>query len=476
MEQNIKDQLISLFIAHFKEEVSIFEPLPASGSYREYARIKSMHHNMIGAYNNDVKENKAFFEFSAHFLKKDIPVPHIYSISADQKCYLQEDLGNTTLFEFLTKVGETEGFSDKIVDEYKKVLRQLPRIQLVAGKDIDYSICYPREAFDKQSMMWDLNYFKYYFLKLAKIPFEEQALEDDFQLFSDYLLEADNNAFLYRDFQSRNIMLKDRQVYFIDYQGGRKGALQYDLASLLYDAKANIPEAEREVLLEFYLDELNQYKDVDRQKFKSHFDGYVLIRIMQAMGAYGFRGFFEKKEHFLKSIPYALKNLETLLAKHTVEVELPELFKVLKAVCESAFLKSISSESDRLTVMVSSFSYKKGIPKDPSGNGGGYVFDCRAIHNPGRYIEYKYLTGKSPEVQQFLEEKSTIAEFMASVISLVTSSVEVYLDRGFTHLSVNFGCTGGQHRSVYAAEKMAEYLRNNYPVTVVLKHIEQDKK
>ena len=476
MEQNIKDQLISLFEAHFKEEVTLIQPLPASGSYREYARLKSMHHNVMGAYNHDVKENKAFFEFSAHFLKREIPVPHIYSISADQMSYLQEDLGNTTLFDFLTKVGDTEGFSEKIVEEYKKVLRQLPRIQLVAGKDIDYSVCYPREAFDKQSMMWDLNYFKYYFLKLAKIPFEEQALEDDFQLFSDYLLEAENNAFLYRDFQSRNIMLKDRQVYFIDYQGGRKGALQYDLASLLYDAKANIPEQEREDLLEFYLDELSQYKDVDRQKFKSYFDGYVLIRIMQAMGAYGFRGFFEKKEHFLKSIPFALKNLETLLAKHTIEVKLPELFKVLRAIGESSFLKSISSDNDRLTVLVSSFSYKKGIPKDHSGNGGGFVFDCRAIHNPGRYVEYKYLTGKSPEVQQFLEEKSTIAEFMASVISLVSNSVEVYLDRGFTNLAVSFGCTGGQHRSVYAAEKMAEYLRNNYPVTVVLQHIEQDKK
>lgn len=476
MEQKIKDQLIGLFEAHFNEEVSTFEPLPASGSYREYARMKSIHHLVIGGYNQDIKENNAFFEFSAHFLKRDIAVPGIYLVSSDQKCYLQEDLGNTTLFDFLTKMGETEDFPEKIVEEYKKVLRQLPRIQLVAGKDIDYSVCYPREAFDKQSMMWDLNYFKYYFLKLAKIPFDEQALEDDFQTFSDYLLAADNNAFLYRDFQSRNIMLKDEKVYFIDYQGGRKGALQYDLASLLYDAKANIPEEEREVLLEFYLDELSQYKDIDRQKFKSLFDGYVLIRIMQSMGAYGFRGFFEKKEHFLKSIPFALKNLGALLAKHTIEVKLPELFKVLKAVGESAFLKSIGSENNKLTVIVSSFSYKKGIPKDRSGNGGGFVFDCRAIHNPGRYLEYKYLTGKDPEVQQFLEEKSTIAQFMTSVISLISNSVEVYLDRGFTHLSVNFGCTGGQHRSVYAAEKMTAYLRNNYPVTVVIQHVEQDKK
>jgi len=476
LELKIKDQLISLFESHFKEEVTFFEQLPGSGSYREYARMKSAGHQVIGAFNNDVKENQAFLEFSAHFRNKNIPVPHIYATSSDLKTYLQQDLGNTTLFDFLTQTRETEGFSVKIVDVYKKVLRELPRIQLVAGKDIDYSVCYPRDAFDKQSMMWDLNYFKYYFLKLAKIPFDEQALEDDFQAFSDYLLAVDNNAFLYRDFQSRNVMLKDGEVYFIDYQGGRKGALQYDLASLLYDAKANIPEAEREELLEFYLNELSQYKHVDREKFKSLFGGYVLIRIMQAMGAYGFRGFYEKKEHFLKSIPFALRNLETLLARNTIQAALPELFKVLKAVTESSFLRSISPVNDRLTVRVSSFSYKKGIPKDPSGNGGGFVFDCRAIHNPGKYEEYKHLTGKDPQVQQFLEEKSTMADFLAPVISLVSHSVEVYSLRGFSHLCVSFGCTGGQHRSVYAAEKLAEYLKNNYPVEVVLQHIEQDNK
>jgi aminoglycoside/choline kinase family phosphotransferase len=476
LELKIKDQLISLFETHFKEEVTYFEQLPASGSYREYARMKSQKHQALGAYNQDIKENQAFLGFSAHFSNKELPVPQIFAVSPDQQTYLQEDLGNTTLFDFVTKTRETEGFSAKIVDEYKKILRLLPRIQLVAGKDIDFGLCYPREAFDKQSMMWDLNYFKYYFLKLAKISFDEQALEDDFQAFSDYLLAVDNNAFLYRDFQSRNVMLKDGQVYFIDYQGGRKGALQYDLASLLYDAKANIPEAEREELLEFYLNELSQYKHIDREKFKSLFGGYVLIRIMQAMGAYGFRGFYEKKEHFLKSIPFALKNLENLLAKNTIQVQLPELFKVLKAITESTFLRTISPVDDRLTVRISSFSYKKGIPADPSGNGGGFVFDCRAIHNPGRYEEYKHLTGKDAQVQQFLEEKSTMSDFLTSVFALVTQSVEVYLSRGFSNLCVNFGCTGGQHRSVYAAEKLAGYLKNNFPVTVVLQHIEQENK
>ena len=465
-----------MFESHFKEEVTFFEQLPTSGSYREYARMKSASFRSIGAYNEDVKENQAFLEFSAHFRNKNIPVPEIYAVNNDQKTYLQEDIGNTTLFDFITETREKEGFSEKIVDVYKKVLQQLPRIQLIAGKDIDYSVCYPRDAFDKQSMMWDLNYFKYYFLKLAKIPFDEQALEDDFQAFSDYLLAVNDQAFLYRDFQSRNVMIKDGEVYFIDYQGGRKGALQYDLASLLYDAKANIPEAEREELVEYYLDELNKLKHTDRDKFKSLFGGYVLIRIMQAMGAYGFRGFYEKKEHFLKSIPFALRNMETLLAKNTIQIKLPELFKVLKAVTESEFLRTISPADDRLTVRINSFSYKKGIPADPSGNGGGYVFDCRAIHNPGRYPEYKHLTGKDAQVQKFLEEQTTMAGFLESVFSLVINSVEVYSSRGFKHLCVNFGCTGGQHRSVYAAEKLSEYLKNNFPVTVVLHHIEQDKK
>ncbi|MFY9150907.1 MAG: RNase adapter RapZ [Prolixibacteraceae bacterium] len=474
MELKIKDQLIKLFESHFKEEVTFFEQLPTSGSYREYARMKSASFQIIGAYNQDTKENQAFLEFSAHFRNKNIPVPEIYAVSDDLKTYLQEDMGNITLFDFITQTREKEGFSGKIVDVYKKVLQQLPRIQLVAGKDLDYSFCYPRDAFDKQSMMWDLNYFKYYFLKLAKISFDEQALEDDFQAFSDYLLAVNDNAFLYRDFQSRNVMLKNNEVYFIDYQGGRKGALQYDLASLLYDAKANIPEAEREELVDFYLDELNKYKHTDRDKFKSLFGGYVLIRIMQAMGAYGFRGFYEKKEHFLKSIPFALKNLETLLAKNTIQVKLPELFKVLKAVTESEFLRTISPADDRLTVRINSFSYKKGIPADPSGNGGGFVFDCRAIHNPGRYPEYKHLTGKDAQVQKFLEEQTTMSGFLESVIKLVSYSVEIYSARGFNHLCVNFGCTGGQHRSVYAAEKLSEYLKNNYPVTVVLHHIEQD--
>jgi len=470
-----KNEIIQLFENQFNEKVETFEMLPASGSYREYCRLQNANRSVIGALNTDLKENTAFLSFTNHFFKKGLHVPEIYAVSSDLKKYLQQDLGNVTLFNFLSTTREKEGFSENIVSKYKKVLEELPKIQIIAGKELDYSVCYPRDAFDKQSMMWDLNYFKYYFLKLAKIQFDEQALEDDFQLLSNYLLSANSGFFLYRDFQSRNVMLKDDEVYFIDYQGGRRGALQYDLASLLYDGKADIPESIRTQLFQFYLKELKKYLTVDEEKFTAFYKGFVFIRIMQAMGAYGFRGFYEKKEHFLKSIPFALKNLKTLLKDVSLPVELPELFNVFEQLIHSEVLKEIGQTKNDLTVRITSFSYKNGIPTDPSGNGGGHVFDCRAINNPGRYAEYKELTGKDLAVQEFLEQKSEIGIFLNSVKVLVDQSVKTYLERGFTNLCVNFGCTGGQHRSVYSAEKIAKHLQNNFPVNVVLSHREQEK-
>ncbi len=474
MKTEEKNEIIQLFEQHFQEKVETFSMLPASGSYREYCRLQNNNRSVIGAFNEDVKENTAFLSFSNHFRQKEIHVPEIYTVSSDLKKYLLEDLGDTTLFDYLSKTRESEGFSENIISEYRKVLHELPKIQIIAGKDLDYSVCYPREAFDKQSMMWDLNYFKYYFLKLAKVPFDEQALEDDFQAFSNYLLSAPSGFFLYRDFQSRNVMLKGGKVYFIDYQGGRRGALQYDLASLLYDGKADIPQDVRNQLFQFYLGELKNYLHVNEQEFTSYFNGFVLIRIMQAMGAYGFRGFYEKKEHFLKSIPFAIKNLENLLPGLKLPVKLTELVKVLNLLTQSETLREIGRSSSDLTIRITSFSYKKGIPDDPSGNGGGFVFDCRALNNPGRFPEFKNLTGKDLKVQEFLEQKSEIEWFLKTIKTLIDQSVKNYLERGFNHLSVNFGCTGGQHRSVYAAEKIAAYLRNNYPVNVVLLHREME--
>ena len=475
MEKKTRQDLLEFYKNKFQEENISIEILPPSGSYREYIRLTSPNFSAIGTWNNDVKENNAFVEFSKHFRIKGINVPDIYAYNSSKCIYLQEDLGNETLFSFLSTVRETDGFSDEIILIYRKVIRELPKIQIIAGQDLNYDFCYPRKVFDRQSMMWDLNYFKYYFLKLAKISFNEQLLEDDFTAFTDYLLKAESSFFMFRDFQSRNIMLQDGEPWFIDYQGGRQGALQYDLASLLYDSKADIPELVREGLTEDYLNELEKIHPVDRSEFKQFFFGYVLIRMMQSMGAYGFRGFYEKKEHFLKSIPYALNNLEIVLQKIALPVELPELIHVLKSLRESETLKHIASKPAEMTVQITSFSYKKGYPADNSGNGGGFVFDCRSVRNPGKYDQYKSLTGKDKPVISFFEEDSDMEEFLKPIFSIVGRTVEKYSERGFTNLSVSFGCTGGQHRSVYSAERMAAFLRNNYPVRVVIHHREQDK-
>ncbi len=341
LKQQLKNNLIELFEKHFGEKAKHFEILPASGSYREYYRIKSKRYQAIGAYNNDLKENTAFIEFSKHFRAKGIHVPEVYAIGVPHSIYLIEDIGDETLFSFLKRIREEEGFSDKLTAVYKNVLQQLSAIQVKGAEGMNWSYCYPRPSFDKQSMLWDLNYFKYYFLKLAKVPFDEQALEDDFHTFIAFLLEADQGYFLYRDFQSRNIMLHNELIYFIDYQGGRRGALQYDLASLLYDAKADIPHEVRGELLEYYLGQLEKQTAVDRGNFKKYYYGYVLIRIMQAMGAFGFRGFYERKEHFLESIPYALNNLQQVLENSSLPVEIPELQKVLHTLGESESLRKI---------------------------------------------------------------------------------------------------------------------------------------
>jgi len=474
LKNKTRQDIIDLFKKRFTEDKITVETLPPSGSYREYIRLTSPNFKAIGAWNEDEKENNAFIEFSKHFKSKGIKVPEIYDYISSECIYLQEDLGNETLFSFLDQVREFEGFSDKIIRMYRKVVKELPKIQIVAGQDLNYDFCYPRNAFDRQSMMWDLNYFKYYFLKLAKIPFNEQLLEDDYTTFTDYLLKAESNFFMFRDFQSRNIMILDDEPWFIDYQGGRQGALQYDLASLLYDSKADIPQNVREELMEDYLDELEKIHPVDRTEFRQYFYGYVLIRMMQAMGAYGFRGFYEKKEHFLKSIPFALDNLHTVLSKVDLPVKLPELIKVLKSMSQSETLKKVASKQAELTIAITSFSYKKGYPTDLSGNGGGFVFDCRSVRNPGRYDQYKSLTGKDEAVISFFEEDSDMEDFLKPVFSIVERSVEKYLERGFIHLSVGFGCTGGQHRSVYSAERLGAELRNKYPVRVVINHREQD--
>jgi len=474
LKHNRKEELlIKLFEDWSGESVEGIHSLPLSGSNREYFRITGAKQSAIGVYNPDKKENRAFISFSTFFRSAGLAVPEIYAVNELMDIYLEEDLGDVTLYSYLSERRKTEEFPEDAVSIYKRIVEELIRFQVEGGKDIDYDLCYPRGRFDKQSMLWDMHYFKYYFLKLAQIPFDEQSLEDDFEIFSNYLLQAPGEFFLYRDFQSRNIMLCDGVPHFIDYQGGRKGALQYDLASLLYDAKADMPEHVRLELLNHYINHAGKQLVSNEKEFIDYYYGFVLVRIMQALGAYGFRGFYERKEHFLQSIPYAIGNLKSLLKKIRFPFEIPSLIDALEKLTHSEKLRSLESPKKELVVTINSFSYKKGIPADNSGNGGGFVFDCRALPNPGRLEEFQKLTGKDEGVVRYLEDRPEVEEFLRLTTTLIEQTVENYIDRNFTHLAINFGCTGGQHRSVFAAESLAKHLRERYNIRIELQHREQ---
>jgi aminoglycoside/choline kinase family phosphotransferase len=463
--------LVTLFETWAQREAESIVLLPGSGSYRKYYRITCEGKSVLGVYNDDRKENIAFLSFTESFLNEGFPVPAVFFADLEKSSYLLEDLGDKTLFQQLEESRMDGGaFTEQTVRIYEEVLKWLPQFQVKGAGTVNYRVCYPRASFDRQSMMWDLNYFKYYFLKLAKVPYDEQQLEDDFNTLADFLLEADGNYFMYRDFQSRNIMVADGLPWFIDYQGGRKGPLHYDIASLLYDAKAKIPQESRDRFLLIYLDELEKLIPVDRQAFMRHYFGFVLIRILQALGAYGFRGYYENKSHFLQSIPYALENLKGIIDSGGIPVELPMLMKVFQTMIrDPRFTHSNISES-QLTVTVTSFSFKHPLPSDPNGNGGGFVFDCRALPNPGKFEEYRSFTGKDQTVIDFLKRESAVDEFLNHVFSLVDQSVKRYAERDFSHLMINFGCTGGQHRSVYCAEQLATHLKQKFPIKVVVQH------
>jgi aminoglycoside/choline kinase family phosphotransferase len=468
------DVLKALFEQHFHAPVEKVQPLQGQlgGSGRRIIRLAGGNVSAIGILYDVREENVAFLEFSRHFRRHGLPVPEIYGEDLNQGAYLEEDLGDTSLFEFLSKNRTGEAIERPAVEAYRRVVAVLPRFQVEAGRDLNYKVCYPRASFDRQSIAWDLNYFKYYFLRLAGIPFGEQALEDDFSRLTKFLLSASHDYFLYRDFQSRNIMLRDGQPFFVDYQGGRKGALQYDIASLLYDAKADLPPELRQKLLDHYLDQLAAHLKLERDAFMQHYYAYVYVRIMQALGAYGFRGFYERKPHFLQSVPYALKNLRWLLHNVTLPIALPTLMEAFNSMLGSEKLQNLASDAENLTVRIFSFSFHKGWPKDESGNGGGFVFDGRSLPNPGREERFKPLTGRDSPVIDYLNQQESVHQFLASVLSLVDASVAEYQRRGFKHLMVSFGCTGGQHRSVYLAEQLAKRLRGRNRVEVVLRHRE----
>jgi len=468
------DILQQLFEQRFHTPAEQVQPLQGKlgGSGRKIIRLRGGGSSAIGILYDVREENVAFLEFSRHFRRHGLPVPEIYAEDLAHGAYLEEDFGDTTLFEFLSKHRAGDNIAPEAVEAYRKVIAVLPHFQVEAGRDLNYKVCYPRGSFDRQSITWDLNYFKYYFLRLAGIPFNEQALEDDFSRLTKFLLSAPHDYFLYRDFQSRNIMWRDQQPYFLDYQGGRKGALQYDVASLLYDAKADLPSELRQQLLNHYLDTLAGFVKLDRDAFMHYYYAYVYVRIMQALGAYGFRGFYERKAHFLQSVPYALKNLRWLLHNVTLPIQLLTLMEAFNSMLGSEKLQNLASDAENLVVRIFSFSFHRGWPKDETGNGGGFVFDGRSLPNPGREERFKALTGRDAPVIEYLNQQESAHQFLASVLSLVDASINEYQRRKFKNLMVSFGCTGGQHRSVYLAEQLAKRLRSRNGVEVILRHRE----
>jgi len=471
------DVLRLLFERHFRFPAERVQPLQGElgGSGRAIVRLSGGERTAIGIVYPVREENTAFLEFSRHFRGHGLPVPEIYGEDLGRGAYLEEDLGDTTLFEYLSANRSGERIAPPVVEVYRKVVAALPRFQVEAGRDLNYAVCYPRASFDRQSIAWDLNYFKYYFLRLAGVPFNEQALEDDFTRLTDFLLSARHDFFLYRDFQSRNVMLRDGEPFFVDYQGGRRGALHYDIASLLYDGKADLPPGLRQELLDHYHDCLNEHIAVDRDAFMEHYYAYVYVRILQALGAYGFRGFYERKAHFLQSVPFALKNLRWLAEHVQLPIALPALMDALRAMTESEKLRGLAASAEGLKVRIFSFSFHKEMPVDESGNGGGFVFDARSLPNPGREEQFKTLTGRDAAVIDYLNREQSVHLFFAGVLSLVDPSVSAYQRRGFRSLMVSFGCTGGQHRSVYLAEQLARHLRGISGVEVALTHLEQER-
>jgi aminoglycoside/choline kinase family phosphotransferase len=465
-------QIARLFEQWAGQPADEMESMAQAGSDRRYFRLTSAGRTAIGAYNADRKENEAFLAFSAHFRDKNLAVPAVYAHDLDSGIYLQEDLGKTDLYSLMPPPGEAwPANTERLL---KESLTRLAALQVIGGQGLNYSAAYPRKSFDAQSMTWDLNYCKHYFLKLSGQTFDEQALEDNFKTLIAHLLAADRSHFLFRDFQTRNIMVHNDQPYFIDYQGGRQGALQYDVASMIYQVRAGMTEAQRQTLLTHYLDAVeNVLPDFDREQFMAYWPGYVLIRMLQTLGAYGFRGIFERKAMFLSSLEGAVAQTTYYMATAALPDGLDELKRLMAAIGESGrFAPKNPIMQPTLLVKVQSFSYKKtGYPVDTTTNGGGFAFDCRFIDNPGRIDEFKPQTGRDAGVQAYLERETVMLTFLDQTWAIVDAAVEKYLERGFTNLQINFGCTGGQHRSVYAAEKTAQHFKHKYGLVVELTHL-----
>ena len=475
--KTVAEEIKEVFLSYKNIPVKGLDKLPQSGGDRVYFRITTDEGSYIATYNENIKETNTFLKFSEHFKKANCPVPEIFKVNDEHTIYIQQDFGDDSL---LTKI-EEYGQDDSVYKLLQQSLQKLAWLQIKGHKNLNYDWCITSIEFGKQAIISDLLYFKYYFLDTLKVPYDKELLIDDFEALGAYLSRVEHRYFMYRDFQSRNIMVQNDLVNFIDYQGGMKGALQYDVASLLWQAKADLPDTWKTELLIYYISCVEDIlkKPVDKMRFISQYHGYVLIRLLQVLGAYGFRGLFERKAHFLTSIPLALKNMKWFMENKHTGIVLPEFERVLSLIVKDEVIQRFetmqANERTPLVVKVNSFSYKKGgIPKDDSDNGGGFVFDCRGILNPGRFDEFKAFNGRDKSVKDFLEQQTKMQDFLNNVYNLVDISVEDYIKRGFSSLMVSFGCTGGCHRSVYAADALVRHLRNKFGVKVELNHIEQN--
>ena len=470
---NIEQILTQRYTEFYKIEPTKVEAITKAGSNRSYYRFYDKNgETVLGVYSNNIPETKTFLYYSVIFSNLNLNTPQIYHVSEDTLTYFIEDFGDDLLLKVVESEYKQYGkFTDRLDDLYHKSINALVKLQIAAGKAIDFSLAYSISEFNSQSILFDLNYFKYYFLNRLDIPYDEKLLQDDFDALASHLAENGTKAFMFRDFQARNILVKDEQVYFIDYQGGRKGAIQYDMASLLWQAKAKIPNDKKLELLKFYINEVAKNSEIDKTVFEREFWFYLYVRILQTLGAYGNRGLIEKKRHFIESIPFAIDNLKELHETHPILGEYKELDRVISEVvkCKQKFEYVKYNE---LTINVMSFGYKNGLPEDKTENGGGFIFDCRGNHNPGRYEEYKKITGLDQPVIDFFKQHGDIDVFIENIKAVISPTIENYISRGFTSLMICFGCTGGQHRSVYSAENIAKYIHEKYGVKVILKHRE----
>ena len=471
----MNEKLKELFRLYAGCEAESVTRLTAAGSNRVYYRFAFNGKTVVGVEGTNADENAAFLSIGQDLASKGLPVPEILAVADDRMCYLLRDLGDVSLFDTLKSARETGEYSAEQTQLLEKVIRLLPQLQFKGGQGMDFTVCFPCESFDHRSIFWDLNYFKYNFLKAVGLEFHEARLEDDFDSFATLLLkDAPYDTFMYRDFQARNVMVKDGEPWFIDFQGGRRGPIEYDLASFLWQARAAYPDSLRQHLIDVYLEALAPYRKISAKEFRASLHNIVLFRTLQVLGAYGFRGYFERKPHFVQSIPAAIDNLRDLLRQ---DIEgCPYLTQLLRDITKlPQFNPQPAPENVKLTVRVMSFSYRKGLPHDDSGNGGGFIFDCRGMHNPGKYDCYKKITGADAPVIEFLEERGEVQKFLEHAYGMVDPSVDRYIERGFANLMVSFGCTGGQHRSLYCANHMAEHLKLKYGdrINVLLEHREQ---